>query len=90
LGSATITHPFNPYQGQRLEVLKTRRVSGVETLILRHPERGSFAVPQEWTDWGEPSPSHTCHGGILFADFPSLLQLAVLLAEITDKGGVDE
>jgi Family of unknown function (DUF5372) len=89
LGSATITHPFNPYRGQRLEVLKTRRVSGVETLILRHPERGSFAVPREWTDWGEPSPYHV-DGMALFADFPSLLQLAVLLAEITDQGRVDE
>jgi len=89
LGSATITHPFNPYQGLRFEVLKIRRVSGVETLILRHPERGSFAVPREWTDWGEPSPCHA-DGVALFADFPSLLQLAVLLAEITDKTRVDE
>jgi hypothetical protein len=35
-------------------VLKIRKVSGVETLSLRHPERGSFAVPREWTDWAPP------------------------------------
>src|SRR5436190_17916334 len=36
LGSAEITHPFHPRRGQRFVVLKVRRVSGVETLSLRH------------------------------------------------------
>ena len=35
-------------------VLKVRKVSGVETLSLRHAERGSFGVPREWTDWAPP------------------------------------
>ena len=35
-------------------MLKIRKVSGVETLSLRHAERGSFAVPREWTDWAPP------------------------------------
>ena len=51
LGSAEVTHPFHPRRGQRFVVLKVRRVSGVETLSLRHVELGSFAVPREWTDW---------------------------------------
>jgi len=54
LGSAEITHPFHPLRGQRLPVLKTRHVSGVKCLSLRHTDRGSFAVPEEWTDWGKP------------------------------------
>jgi hypothetical protein len=37
-------------------VLKKRRVAGVETLILRELERGTFSVPREWTDWADPSP----------------------------------
>ena len=41
-------------RGQRLPVLKIRRVSGVKCLSLRHADRGSFAVPEEWTDWGKP------------------------------------
>jgi hypothetical protein len=84
LGSATITHPFNPYRGERLEVLKTRCVSGVETLILRHSERGSFAVPREWTDWGEPASNNTTSAP-LFVDFPSLLKLAHLLEGLADN-----
>jgi hypothetical protein len=35
----------------KTSILKVRRVSGVETLSLRHVELGSFAVPREWTDW---------------------------------------
>jgi hypothetical protein len=44
-------------------VLKIRKVSGVETLSLRHAERGSFAVPREWTDWAPPgTPSDPIDG----------------------------
>jgi hypothetical protein len=55
LGSAEITHPFHPLRGQRFAVLKVRRVSGVATLSMRHADLGSFAVPQEWTDWRAPA-----------------------------------
>jgi hypothetical protein len=59
LGSAEVTHPFHPLRGQRFVVLKIRRVSGVETLSLRHVELGSFAVPREWTDWAPLDASKT-------------------------------
>ena len=36
-------------------MLKTRRVSGIETLIVGHAKRGSFSIPREWTDWGTPA-----------------------------------
>ena len=49
-----ITHPFHPLHGRRFSVLQIRRVSGVATLSMRHADLGSFAVPQEWTDWGAP------------------------------------
>jgi hypothetical protein len=41
-------------RGQRFVVLKLRTVSGIETLSLRHPDLGSFAVPRDWTDWASP------------------------------------
>jgi hypothetical protein len=55
LGSAEVTHPFHPLHGQRFAVLKVRRVSGVETLCIRHPVLGGFALPQDWTDWRAPT-----------------------------------
>ena len=56
LGWAEISHPFHPLRGRRFEVLKKRRVAGVDTLILRELERGTLSVPTEWTDWADPSP----------------------------------
>ena len=56
LGWAEISHPFHPLRGRRFEVLKKRRVAGVDTLILRELERGTFSVPRESTDWADPSP----------------------------------
>jgi len=55
-GWAEISHPFHPLRGRRFEVLKKRRVAGVDTLILRELERGTLSVPREWTDWTDPSP----------------------------------
>ena len=55
LGWAEIRHPFHPLRGQRFEVLKQRRTGGVDTLILRELERGTFSVAREWTDWADPS-----------------------------------
>jgi hypothetical protein len=55
LGWAEIRHPFHPLRGQRFEVLKKRRVAGVDTLILRECKRGSFSIARDWTDWADPS-----------------------------------
>ena len=54
LGSVTITHPFHPYSGQTFEVLKTRRVSGRETVLVKGGISGTFAIPVSWTDWVRP------------------------------------
>jgi hypothetical protein len=34
--------------------VKIRTVSGIETLWLHHKEKGSLAVPRDWTDWARP------------------------------------
>jgi hypothetical protein len=78
LGWAEIRHPFHPMHGQRFEVLKKRRVAGVDTLILRESERGSFSVAREWTDWADPTmlPPQKL-------DAHSLLELVTLLEMLT-------
>src|SRR5208283_987723 len=62
LGLATVTRPFHPLFGQTFEVLKVRRLTGRESLSLRHPERGSLAILRDWTDWAPPgaSPPPAC------------------------------
>jgi hypothetical protein len=56
LGWAEIRHPFHPLRGQRFEVLKVRRIAGLDTLLVRDVDRGSFSIAREWTDWADPSP----------------------------------
>jgi hypothetical protein len=51
LGSVKITHPFHPLFNQTFQVLKTRKIANIITLVLQHKERGSFAVPADWTDY---------------------------------------
>jgi len=82
LGWAEVCHPFHPLKGQRFQVLKTRRVGGTETLILREPTRGSIAVRREWTDW-DPATAASAVGmpsGQLV--FESLLELAKLVDDL--------
>jgi hypothetical protein len=83
LGWAEIRHPFHPLRGQRFEVLKKRRIAGVDTLILRERKRGSFSIAREWTDWADPSgyDSLDLPPGRLEAE--SLFELVSLLEELT-------
>jgi hypothetical protein len=55
-GSARITHPFHPLAGQSFPILQGKRISGIDTPFLRGSDRGTFAVPREWTDQADPSP----------------------------------
>jgi hypothetical protein len=83
LGWAEIRHPFHPLRGQRFEVLKKRRIAGVDTLILRGSESGSFSVAREWTDWADPSVSDSLGFPPCRLDAESLFQLVTLLEHLT-------
>ena len=83
LGWVEIHHPFHPLRGQRFEVLKERRSGGIDTLLLRELDRGTFSIAREWTDWADPSPYGSL--GLLprRLDPDSLLELAALLEHLT-------
>jgi hypothetical protein len=84
-GWAEILHPFHPLRGQHFQVLKTRRVGGVDTLILREPTRGSFCVPREWTDRADPPLDDSLNLPPRRLDADLLLELAALLERLTSK-----
>ena len=88
MGWAEIVHPFHPLLGQRLEVLKQRRVSGVPTLTLRHPTGGTCTVSEEWTDWAVPHAALSTNARLLEAN--ALLELAELLAALAAQQEVDK
>ena len=85
LGWAEVRHPFHPLRGQRFEVLKQRRLAGVDTLIVRVPELGSISIAREWTDWADPS----VYDGLICPqrrfDAEPLLQLVTLVELLTRR-----
>jgi hypothetical protein len=83
LGWAEILHPFHPLRGRRFEVLKKRRVAGVDTLVLRELKRGSFTVAREWTDWADPPQSDSLRFSPQRFDAESLLDLVTLLEALS-------
>jgi hypothetical protein len=85
LGWATITHPFHPLSGQRFEVLKARRVGGIDTLLLRHAEQGSYAVARDWTDWSLTAPVLAPDGTARKLACETLLPLAELVGELAKR-----
>jgi hypothetical protein len=85
LGWTAIRHPFHPLRGQRFEVLKKRRVAGVDTLILRDPAFGSFGIAREWTDWADPSVYDLFGLPPSRLSAESLLELVTLLDRLTGR-----
>ena len=82
MGWAEIRHPFHPLRGQRFQVLKARRRSSVDTLILRELERGTFSVAREFTDWADPSPYDSVGLPPQRLDADSLFELVALLDQL--------
>jgi len=85
LGWAVITHHFHPLRGQRFEVLKNRKVAGIETLILRHPKKGSHALAREWTDWAIPATCDLIGHPHNKLDPVLLLELAELILHLNES-----
>src|SRR5215469_507997 len=78
LGWAEIRHPFHPLRGQRFQVLKARRIAGIDTLLLRELDRGTFSIAREWTDRADLSPYDSLDLPQRRFDADSLFELATL------------
>jgi hypothetical protein len=77
-------------RGQRFVILKVRTVSGIETLSLRHPDLGSFAMPRDWTDWAPPGSQPRSGDDRLLVDAFGLIALTELFAAMgSDDREVD-
>ncbi len=71
-------------------MLKQRRVSGVPTLILRHPTGGTYTVAEEWTDWAAPTLHATLSPTAPLLEANALVELAELLAALGSQQEVDK
>jgi hypothetical protein len=84
LGWAEIRHPFHPLRGQRFQILKARRIAGIDTFLLRELDRGTFSIAREWTDWADPSPYFSLDFPPRRLDAGLLFELAALLEQLTN------
>jgi hypothetical protein len=82
-----ITHPFHPMRGKQFLVLKSRSVRGVECLVLKGSESGTFAVPRDWTDQARPDAYRDAEVAPRFLKLESLLALVELSHSISRKRG---
>jgi hypothetical protein len=63
--------------------LKARRIAGIDTLLLRELDRGSFSIAREWTDWADRSPYCLLGLAPRRLDAALLFELATLLEQLT-------
>ncbi|MYD87812.1 MAG: hypothetical protein F4018_12800 [Acidobacteria bacterium] len=81
-----MTHPFHPLRGRRFPILKARRVSGLDTLILQGTSGGTFRVPREWTDREVPAAASALAIDPHILDFVKLIALTELLEALKHAG----
>jgi hypothetical protein len=82
-----ITHPFHPLRGKQFAVLKSRIVRGVECLVLKGSQSGTFAVPRDWTDQAWPNAYRDADVPPGFLEFVALLSIVDLSNAISQKRG---
>jgi hypothetical protein len=85
LGWALITHPFHPLKGQRLVILKIRKMAGQEVLSLYDDKKGSLPIPRDWTDQTLLSPHAELIEPAPILDARCLLKLQELVRAATKK-----
>jgi hypothetical protein len=77
--------PFHPLSGQRLAILKIRKIAGQQVLSLYDEERGSLPILRDWTDQAVLGP----HAGLIepapILDVRCLLKLHELIRVATNR-----
>lgn len=69
-------------------MLRTRKVSGDTILTLQGEIQGTFAVPEEWTDYLKGPEHHGTHShipGSAFLCIHRLLELTQLIDQLNHK-----
>jgi hypothetical protein len=84
-----IVHPFHPLARQQFQILKSRTVSGVECLLLKGSESGTFSVPKDWTSLRPRSLYDDDGVAPRRLDWKLLVQLAELVNTIRNAGSGD-
>ena len=60
-------------------------MAGVDVLILRELERGTFSIAREWTDWADPFPYDALGLPPQRLDADSLFELVTLWEQLAQQ-----
>jgi hypothetical protein len=80
-----ITHPYHPLRGKHFSYLKSRYARGVECLVLKGSESGTFAVPRDWTDQARPDAYRDANVSPRYLKLACLLSIVELVDSISEK-----
>jgi hypothetical protein len=80
----TVTHPYHPLRGQKLELVQIPRRVNSE-LLVRHPEGRSFRIPRDWTDYNAPQAEQTEASPTHLLDIKGLRELAKIISNIDSE-----
>ncbi len=82
----TITHPYHPLFGKRVEVVRLRRGADPD-LIIRLPDATHAAVAMSLTDYVGPPSSNVIACPLPLLDLAGLRQIAEHIAQRRHAGG---
>jgi hypothetical protein len=76
----TVTHPFHPWLGRRLELVDCERRWGQMRVFYLNAEKVTTYLPANWTDVGPKDPFVEQACGRAIARVEDLLELAAMTA----------
>jgi hypothetical protein len=85
----TITHPFHPLRGQKLELAHVPRKANSK-LSVRHPEGRCFSIPREWTDFEAQQDDQAPAPPDRPLDIKGLLEIAGIIGSIKTEDHLAE
>jgi hypothetical protein len=71
--------------GKQFPVLKSRLLRGVECLVLKGSESGTFAMPREWTDLAHPDDYRDADVEPCIFKLEKLIAITELVKSILEK-----
>jgi hypothetical protein len=85
LGFVTITHPHHPLRGQRVEIVRLRRGSDPDLIVVL-PDGRHAAVALSSTDYASPLESPPTVGAEHLLDLDGLRRVIQLLDRLAQPG----
>ena len=82
----TITHPFHPLCGNKIQIVSLKQNWGEDCVFYRQEDGRLTSIPACWTSIYEPHPFNVISEGRCVFRFQELLELARLIEDFMSEG----